>query len=174
MMKDYMNGLSVKVFRTYNASVTLNRLLFEDTESQDVVSHKADYDRANKEVWTLPHYHVHSALSVLCQNLGTCASTGRLEGSPCNVTECGGSYTCVLGLRIMATSGVQVAILCNHQRAVPKTHEKSMQAMDEKIEKAEENLESLKKDLKLSKAGKPTQDGKNKSADVYALSSLAC
>lgn len=50
MMKDYMEGLSVKVFRTYNASVTLNRLLFEDTDSQDVVSHKADYDRANKEV----------------------------------------------------------------------------------------------------------------------------
>lgn len=53
MMKDYMDGLSVKVFRTYNASVTLNRLLFEDTESQEVVSHKADYDRANKEVWAL-------------------------------------------------------------------------------------------------------------------------
>lgn len=51
MMKNYMDGLSVKVFRTYNASVTLNRLLFEDTESEDVVSHKADYDRANKEVW---------------------------------------------------------------------------------------------------------------------------
>lgn len=65
-------------------------------------------------------------------------------------------------------SGVQVAILCNHQRAVPKTHEKSMQAMDEKIEKAEENLNSLKKDLKLAKAGKQTQDGKNKSADAYA------
>jgi hypothetical protein len=50
MMKDYMEGLSVKVFRTYNASVTLNRLLYEDTDSQEVVSHKADYDRANKEV----------------------------------------------------------------------------------------------------------------------------
>lgn len=43
-----------------------------------------------------------------------------------------------------------------------------MQAMDEKIEKAEEILDTLKKDLKLAKAGKSTQDGKNKSADVYA------
>lgn len=62
---------------------------------------------------------------------------------------------------------LQVAILCNHQRAVPKTHEKSMQAMDEKIEKAEENLASLKKDLKLTKSGKPTQDGKSKNVEVY-------
>lgn len=31
LMKDYMDGLSVKVFRTYNASVTLNRLLYTDT-----------------------------------------------------------------------------------------------------------------------------------------------
>lgn len=50
VMKEYMDGLSVKVFRTYNASVTLNRLLFEETDSQEFVSHKADYDRANKEV----------------------------------------------------------------------------------------------------------------------------
>jgi DNA topoisomerase-1 len=50
MMKDYMDGLSVKVFRTYNASITLNRLLFEDSNSTELVEKKADYDRANKEV----------------------------------------------------------------------------------------------------------------------------
>jgi DNA topoisomerase I len=50
MMKDYMEGLSVKVFRTYNASITLNRLLFEESNSTELVEKKADYDRANKEV----------------------------------------------------------------------------------------------------------------------------
>ena len=54
MMKDYMDGLSVKVFRTYNASVTLNRLLYEASSSVALVEKKADYDRANKEVRPLP------------------------------------------------------------------------------------------------------------------------
>jgi DNA topoisomerase I len=49
-MKEYMDGLSVKVFRTFNASVTLDRLLWEPTSSAEVVAKKADYDRANKEV----------------------------------------------------------------------------------------------------------------------------
>lgn len=108
MMKDYMDGLSVKVFRTYNASITLNRLLWEESTSTEVVEKKADYDRANKEV----------------------------------------------------------AVLCNHQRAVPKTHEKSMQKMLDKVEEATQNLESLKKDYALAKANKPTQDGKNIAPDV--------
>jgi MinD superfamily P-loop ATPase len=50
MMKDYMDGLSVKVFRTFNASITLDRLLFEESTSTELVEKKADYDRANKEV----------------------------------------------------------------------------------------------------------------------------
>ena len=49
MMKDYMDGLSVKVFRTYNASVTLDRLLWEASSSTELVEKVADYNRANKE-----------------------------------------------------------------------------------------------------------------------------
>ena len=49
-LKDLMDGLSVKVFRTYNASITLDRLLWEPSDSQVVDAKKADYDRANKEV----------------------------------------------------------------------------------------------------------------------------
>jgi DNA topoisomerase-1 len=46
------------VFRTYNASITLDRLLSEMEEAEDayadktVDAKKADYDRANKEVRT--------------------------------------------------------------------------------------------------------------------------
>lgn len=50
MMKDYMDGLSVKVFRTYNASVTLDRLLSEPSQSQGLAAMQGDYHRANKEV----------------------------------------------------------------------------------------------------------------------------
>ncbi len=51
-LKSLMDGLSVKVFRTYNASITLDRLLRESdgNGSETVEQRKADYDRANKEV----------------------------------------------------------------------------------------------------------------------------
>lgn len=49
-LKERMDGLSVKVFRTYNASITLDRLLYKDSVSETVEEKKADYDRANKEV----------------------------------------------------------------------------------------------------------------------------
>lgn len=49
-LKDLMDGLSVKVFRTYNASITLDDLLSKHSSSSSVEEKKADYDRANKEV----------------------------------------------------------------------------------------------------------------------------
>merc|ERR1711934_1147591 len=81
LFKCYMPGLSAKVFRTYNASITLGHLLKEQTlaiqkyYAKAVEEKKADYDRANKEV----------------------------------------------------------AILCNHQRSVPKGHAGSMEKLDEKL-----------------------------------------
>lgn len=54
-LKELMDGLSVKVFRTYNASITLDRLLFKESVSQTVEEKKADYDRANKEVCLIFH-----------------------------------------------------------------------------------------------------------------------
>lgn len=100
-LKNFMPGLSAKVFRTYNASLTLDRLLHEsetDTGGADatLVLKTAEYHRANKEV----------------------------------------------------------AILCNHQRSVPKGHEASMEKMREKIQKAKEELADLEKELKMALKGK--------------------
>jgi DNA topoisomerase-1 len=53
VMKNFMEGLSVKVFRTYNASITLERLLKEQEDrmkEMTVDEKKAEYDHANKEV----------------------------------------------------------------------------------------------------------------------------
>ena len=54
-LKDAMPDLSAKVFRTYNASVTLHALLSDVTlgPSDNVDEKKAAYDRANKEVAVL-------------------------------------------------------------------------------------------------------------------------
>ena len=43
-----------------------------------------------------------------------------------------------------------VAILCNHQRAVPKTHEKSMDNLREKIRAKKEQIKDVNKELKVS------------------------
>lgn len=52
-----------------------------------------------------------------------------------------------------------VAILCNHQRAVPKTHDKSMANLREKlsnkrevVEEAERNFKSAKREAKNGSA----------------------
>ncbi|KNZ72791.1 DNA topoisomerase 1 [Termitomyces sp. J132] len=71
-----MKGLTAKVFRTFNASSTFQRLLDEDDLSNSTQQEKLNaYNRANR----------------------------------------------------------MVAILCNHQRSVPKTHDQSMEKMRHKL-----------------------------------------
>ncbi|XP_017544483.1 DNA topoisomerase I, mitochondrial isoform X2 [Pygocentrus nattereri] len=89
-----MPGLTAKVFRTYNASITLQQQLKGLSNSSDNVAEKLlSYNRANRAV----------------------------------------------------------AVLCNHQRAPPKTFEQSMASLQAKIESRKEQLELAKKELKLAK-----------------------
>jgi DNA topoisomerase I len=82
-LSSYMKGLTAKVFRTYNASITFQRLLDEGAPEKATVQEKLNaYNHANREV----------------------------------------------------------AILCNHQRAVPKTHEQSMLKMKEKVSALKDEL----------------------------------
>lgn len=97
-LNELMEGLTAKVFRTYNASWTLQQQLEKLTNSEDTVAEKIlAYNRANRAV----------------------------------------------------------AILCNHQRAVPKTHAKSMEnlkakivAKKEAISEAEMQVKDAKRDAK--------------------------
>ena len=75
-LTEYMKGLTAKVFRTFNASMTFQDLLDRGTPEKGTVQEKLNaYNHANR----------------------------------------------------------MVAILCNHQRAVPKTHEQSMSKMRDKV-----------------------------------------
>ncbi|XP_043082320.1 DNA topoisomerase I, mitochondrial isoform X3 [Puntigrus tetrazona] len=93
-LNESMPGLTAKVFRTFNASTTLqdqlNKLTTEDMTVEEKI---LSYNRANRAV----------------------------------------------------------AILCNHQRAAPKTFEKSMQLLQEKIQKKKEQIEEARKELKEAK-----------------------
>lgn len=43
-----------------------------------------------------------------------------------------------------------VAVLCNHQRAVPKGHEKSMENLKEKIRQKQEQIDDCESELHVS------------------------
>lgn len=82
-LNELMEGLTAKVFRTYNASWTLQQQLDQLTNPDDTEAEKIlSYNRANRAV----------------------------------------------------------AILCNHQRSVPKTHAKSMENLKTKIEAKKEAI----------------------------------
>ncbi|CAH9103069.1 unnamed protein product [Cuscuta epithymum] len=107
-LKELMPGLTAKVFRTYNASITLQKEL------------------------------------------------DRLTDSHADVAEKG---------RVYLDANKQVAIICNHQRSVSKTHDVQISRLNNKIEELKGILDELKTDLTRAKKGKPpskTEDGKTK------------
>ncbi|XP_058070250.1 DNA topoisomerase 1 beta-like isoform X2 [Magnolia sinica] len=106
-LKELMPGLTAKVFRTYNASITLDDMLNKETKDGNVAEKIAVYQHANKEV----------------------------------------------------------AIICNHQRSVSKSHTAQMSRLSEKMAELKSVLEELKVDLSRAKKGKPPlrdADGKTK------------
>ncbi|KAK6631882.1 hypothetical protein RUM44_006912 [Polyplax serrata] len=105
-LNELMDGLTAKVFRTYNASWTLQEQLNELTNPNDTVAEKLlAYNRANRAV----------------------------------------------------------AILCNHQRSVPKSHEKSMENLKAKIEAKKDQISQVKKELKDAKRNREAgTEGKKK------------
>lgn len=91
-LKEYMPGLSAKVFRTYNASITLSGLLESTDDSANLNDKLVFYNQQNKEV----------------------------------------------------------AILCNHQRALPKAHGAQMEKLTKKKDELEEWIAELKRGLKAA------------------------
>uniref|UniRef100_A0A8D3D7I9 DNA topoisomerase I n=1 Tax=Scophthalmus maximus TaxID=52904 RepID=A0A8D3D7I9_SCOMX len=105
-LQELMDGLTAKVFRTYNASITLQQQLKQLTNVDENIPAKIlSYNRANRAV----------------------------------------------------------AILCNHQRAPPKTFEKSMQNLQAKIDAKRDQLSDARRELKSAKAdAKVRRDEKSK------------
>ncbi|PNT62067.1 hypothetical protein BRADI_5g24917v3 [Brachypodium distachyon] len=102
-LKELMPGLTAKVFRTYNASVTLDAMLNKETEDGTLLQKISIYKRANKEV----------------------------------------------------------AIICNHQRAVSKSHDSQMAKLNEKIDELKVQRDGLKAELEKAKKGKRPGDDKD-------------
>nr|XP_050847463.1 DNA topoisomerase I, mitochondrial [Vespula vulgaris] len=107
-LNELMEGLTAKVFRTYNASWTLQQQLDKLTNPDDTEAEKIlAYNRANRAV----------------------------------------------------------AILCNHQRSVPKTHAKSMENLKAKIEAKKEAITEA--ELQVKDAKRDAKHGSIKEKVVY-------
>lgn len=52
----------------------------------------------------------------------------------------------------------EVAIICNHQRTVSKSHSAQMARLNEKIDELKALLDELKTDLDRAKKGKPPNE----------------
>ncbi|KAM8861604.1 DNA topoisomerase I, mitochondrial isoform 2-T2 [Synchiropus picturatus] len=110
-LSSLMPGLTAKVFRTYNASITLQEQLKELSNMSDNVAEKLlSYNRANRAV----------------------------------------------------------AILCNHQRAPPKTFEQSMANLQAKIDARKELLSQAKSELKQAKKDAAAQDSSDQKLTAKA------
>ncbi|XP_023579718.1 DNA topoisomerase I, mitochondrial isoform X1 [Octodon degus] len=106
-LQDLMDGLTAKVFRTYNASIVLQEQLRVLTRAEDSIAAKIlAYNRANRAV----------------------------------------------------------AILCNHQRATPKTFEKSMRNLQTKIQAKKTQIAEAQGELRKAEGDYRIKgDGKSKS-----------
>ena len=151
-----------QVFRTYNASITLDTLLADDSPEPTVEGKKAEYDRANKEASrAAPPMHLLAAPSGLGLLRGAVGVGGKQAECERADEEAGGWLAHRLpGCRGLALppraacrrcrplratrlasrrpphphpQPLQVAILCNHQRSVPKAHDNQMEKMREKL-----------------------------------------
>jgi len=103
-----MDGLTAKVFRTYNASVTMQQELAKFNDKDASVEEKVLFFNA---------------------------------------------------------CSVQVAILCNHQRSVPKSHQTQMGKFDDQIKEANEEILELKQHIKRLKEGKEPKPRKSEDGE---------
>ena len=98
-LRDQMDGLTAKVFRTHNASTTLQNELAKG-------------------------YH---------KQIGKITKNSPLSEKIFFYNQC----------------NKQVAILCNHQRSVSKTHAEQLEKMDKQIQDIKDSIKELKEELDI-------------------------
>lgn len=127
-LKSIMPELSAKVFRTFNASITLERELSKISAKSAIKNErkpKTELDAPSKK------------------EIETSNFNNQVDVT--NVNDI---------LRFYNDANREVAILCNHQRSVPKQHESSMEKMVKQQKELEEDLkicETFSKMLKKNK-----------------------
>ncbi|KAL8440301.1 hypothetical protein Efla_007191 [Eimeria flavescens] len=158
-LKQLMPGLSAKMFRTYNASITLQqelqklqptlRLFKEELQQQQQLGRvKA---KTKKVAKTQPDL---VGAAVAAAATATAATTADEEGEGSeDAVKKEEEEPPVLDINLSDVNQLvqfyndanrAVAILCNHQRSVPKQHAASMARLELQLRAIEEDLKELK------------------------------
>lgn len=146
-----MPGLTAKVFRTFNASFTFQQELEKNTKALLGNAYKpiesfVDCKNSFKENGTGIRIKEDTDFSNGRESIKTGKSStavtdeivkiGNGKGKSRPESKVTGEDTKINVNEFMLAynrANRQVAVLCNHQRAVPKTHDKSMERLEEKI-----------------------------------------
>lgn len=131
-LKNIMPGLTAKVFRTYNASVTLDTLL-QDTVGRFVPDKVADYQRANKEV------------AILCNHQRTVskAHAGQMEKLELRLKE---ASTLLLELEEDLARAKKGKPPTKTKDGTPKRAQ-SVESLEKKVAQTKEKLKKLQLDM---------------------------
>lgn len=121
-LNELMEGLTAKVFRTYNASITLQNQLNELTDPNSTIPEK---------VCAVGFRVIYRSVNELRRTCGVVFFASQIL-----------QYN---------RANRAVAILCNHQRSVPKSHEKSMGNLKQKIDAKKEQVKEAQKQFKEAK-----------------------
>ena len=142
-LKHLMEGLSVKVFRTYNASITLDRLLREGEMGGDGTDNGGGKGGGGgvKDEPLSPSGNGAAAAST--ENGDPFPYSGFPSPIMTDMTVDGRKA-------VYDRANKEVAVLCNHQRAVPKAHDEQM-GKAAKVQALEDEVKALKKELKDAK-----------------------
>eukprot|EP00897_Mesotaenium_endlicherianum_P003362 jgi/Mesen1/3053/ME000018S02365 len=147
-LKDIMPGLTAKVFRTYNASITLDNLL-QDTAGSSVQEIVADYQRANKEV------------AILCnhQRSVSKAHAGQMEKLEGKLAELEGI---VEELEVdLDRARKNKPPLKKDKDDAPK-RQQSVEQMEKKLEQTKKKIDKMQLDMKVKEDLKTVALGTSK------------
>jgi len=149
-LKSLMDGLSVKVFRTYNASITLDRLLREAEAARDGGGGGSGGEGGGGEGG---------------EGGGGAGGGGGGGGGgkkiPPALTAASDAARVDALKAEYDRANKEVAVLCNHQRSVPKTHGAQMEKMEGKLAALRDELAAAEEELACAKRGKDrTRDGR--------------
>ncbi|KAL8271724.1 hypothetical protein Esti_004319 [Eimeria stiedai] len=169
-LKQLMPGLSAKMFRTYNASITLQqelqklqptlRLFKEELQQQQQGSTKVKMKQVAKAHADLVGAAAAAAASGAAaaateEGRGAAEAAGAVrsdKGNEKGETE-QGEEAPILDINLSDVNQLvqfyndanrAVAILCNHQRSVPKQHAASMARLELQLQGIEEDMKELK------------------------------
>jgi len=145
--KEFLPGLSAKVFRTYNASITLERELAKF--SWDTL--RREFDKKHVDV-----AHTHSAALNLNTKSAASSTTTTLKAvtKDMNLDKLFDRQKPQLLLHFYNQANRAVAVLCNHQRNVAKTHEGQMDVLQQKLDCLNAEMEFLKEHMRKLKSCK--------------------